>query len=242
MGIFGTWFNLQMENKTPPFSDPFSDELRGFGFVGIIAILLILFTGNVFIGNMIVLPVGAIIVLIWRWRSRTSWTDIGYARPGSWTRTFAIGILLGIGLKFVMKATVMPLFGADPVNQAYHFLAGNSAMMPAAIWAMIIAGFAEETVFRGYMFERLKKLAGTKKITRVIIVIFTSMVFGLGHYTTQGVTGVVHAFIVGLVYGTIVELTGKIWTVMIAHAAFNLTALAMIFWDVETYIAHLIFR
>lgn len=231
-----------MENNTPSFTDNFSDELRGFGLVGIVAILLILFTGNFFVGNMIVLPVGAILVLIWRWRSRTPWRDIGYAKPGSWSRTVAIGILFGIGLKFLMKALVMPLFGANPVNQAYHFLAGNSAMLPAAIWAMIIAGFSEETVFRGYMFERLKKLAGTKKVTRVLIVIFTSLVFGLGHYSNQGVTGVEQAFIVGLVFGTIVELTGKIWTVMIAHAAFNLTALVMIYWDVETYIAHLIFK
>ncbi len=29
---------------------------------------------------------------------------------------------------------------------------------------------------------------------------------------------------------------------MIAHAAFDLTALAMIYWNLETTVAHLIFR
>jgi hypothetical protein len=29
---------------------------------------------------------------------------------------------------------------------------------------------------------------------------------------------------------------------MVAHAAFDLTALAMIYWDLESKVAHLIFR
>ena len=57
-----------------------------------------------------------------------------------------------------MKAFLMPLLGADPVNQAYHFLVGNRALLPQGVWAMLAAGFGEETVFRGYAFERLGKL------------------------------------------------------------------------------------
>lgn len=29
---------------------------------------------------------------------------------------------------------------------------------------------------------------------------------------------------------------------MVAHAAFDLTALAIIYWDLESYVAHLIFK
>lgn len=32
----------------------------------------------------------------------------------------------------------MPLLGADPINQAYHYLAGNRAALPGAIYAMIV--------------------------------------------------------------------------------------------------------
>lgn len=242
MAIFGTLFNLQMVNKISSYNDPFAAQLRGFGIVGIIAILLILFTGNVFIGNMIVLPVGAMLVLVWRWKSCTPWHEIGYAKPKSWARTLAIGVLLGIIFKLVMKALVMPLFGAAPVNQAYHFLAGNTAMLPAAIWAMVIAGFAEETVFRGFLFERLKKIFGTGKNARIFIILLTSIIFGLGHYLNQGIPGVQQAIIVGIVYGTIFDLTGKIWVVMVAHSAFDLTALTMIYWDFESDVAHFIFK
>ena len=34
------------------------------------------------------------------------------------------------------------------------------------------------------------------------------------------------ALIVGLVYGSIMAFTGRIWLLMVAHAAFDLTALA----------------
>ena len=33
-------------------------------------------------------------------------------------------------------------------------------MLPLATYAMIRAGFSEETVFRGFLFERLGKLLG----------------------------------------------------------------------------------
>ncbi len=52
-----------------------------------------------------------------------------------------------------MKAVVMPLFGADPINRAYHFLAGNRAALPRAFYLMVVGGgFGEETVFRGFFF------------------------------------------------------------------------------------------
>jgi uncharacterized protein len=229
--------------ETPaPADDRFAADLRGFGWLGLLAILVIVLTGNMVVGRMVVVPVGALLVLLWTWRSRTPWREIGYARPRSWIGTLAIGVALGIALKFVMKAVVMPLLGADPINQAYHFLTGNRAMLPAAVWAMIVAGFGEETVFRGYLFERLGKLLGTGRPARTSIVLLTSVLFGLGHYSAQGLAGVEQATIVGLVYGTIFAITGRIWLLMCAHAAFNLTALAMIYWNLESDVAHLIFK
>lgn len=225
----------------PPSGDRLAAELRGFGPLGIVAILVIILSGNVSAGK-IVLPLGAILVLVWARWSRTPWREIGYVRPGSWTGTLAAGLAFGIAFKFLMKVIVMPLLGADPINQAYHYLAGNRAMLPAALWAMIVAGFAEETVFRGYMFERFGKLFGSGTGARASIVLLTSAWFGLDHYAVQGLAGTEQATIVGLVYGTIFAVTGRIWMLMLAHAAFDLTALAIIYWDLESNVAHLVFK
>jgi membrane protease YdiL (CAAX protease family) len=221
----------------------FAAELRGFGAIGILAILAIMFTGNIFVpGTMVVLPVGAVLVLVWARWSRTPWREIGYARPGSWIGTLAVGLLVGVVLKLLMKAVVMPLLGADPVNQAFHYLVGNRAMLPAAVWAMFAAGFGEETVFRGYMFERLGKLCGDGTGATVSIVALTTAWFAVSHYSLQGLAGVEQAAIVGVVFGTIYALTRGLWMLMFAHTAFDLTALAIIYLDLESRVAHLIFK
>jgi uncharacterized protein len=222
--------------------DPLAAELRGFGPLGVLAIIAIVLAGNVIVGPMVLLPIGAILALLWMRWSRTPWRDIGYVRPRSWIGTVAIGVAFGITFKFLMKAIVMPLLGADPANQAYHFLAGNRAVLPTAVLAMLTAGFAEETVFRGFMFERLGKLLGSGVWAKTFIVLVTSLWFGFGHYSIQGLAGMEQAMIVGLVYGTIFAVTGRIFMLMVAHAAFDLTALAIIYWNLETGIAHLVFK
>ncbi|MGI8898340.1 MAG: CPBP family intramembrane glutamic endopeptidase [Pyrinomonadaceae bacterium] len=221
----------------PPSDDPVAAGLRGFGTLGILAILVILVAGN-----YPFLPLSAILVLAWTWRSRTPWREIGYVWPRSWIAALVVGITFGIAFKVLMKAIVMPLLGAPPINQAFHYLAGNRAALPAAIYAMIVvAGFGEETVFRGYLFERLGKLFGRGVWAKTLIVLLTSVVFGLGHYSLQGLPGVEQATIFGLVFGTIMAVTGRIAMLMVAHAAFDLTALAMIYWNLESKVAHLIF-
>lgn len=231
-----------MGARTPlPPDDEFAAALRGFGPLGVLAIVVIVLAGNVTVGTVVV-PVGGLLVLAWvRW-SRTPWREIGYVRPRSWLPGLAVGLALGCVFKLLMKAIVMPLFGADPVNQAYHYLAGNRAMLPTAILAMVAAGFGEETVFRGFLFERLGKRFGSGVGARVSIVLLTSALFGLAHYPTLGLPGVEQALITGLVFGTIFAITGRIWLLMCLHGAFDLTALAIIYLDRESEVAHLLFK
>jgi hypothetical protein len=222
---------------TSSSEDRVAEGLRGFGPPGILAALLI------FTGNALFLPLSALLVLVWARASRTPWPEIGFARPQSWILSAVVGLAFGIAFKFVMKAIVMPLLGADPINHTYHYLSGNRAALPGALYLMIVgAGFGEETLFRGFLFERLGKLLGPGAGARILIVLITSVAFGLAHYSVQGVPGTEQATITGLVFGTIFAITGRLWTLMFAHAAFDLTALWMIYWNLETPVAHLVFH
>ena len=223
----------------PPLNadDSIDAALRRFGPLGILAILLILS------GNFLFSPISAILVLVWVQLSRTPWREIGFVRPKSWIASLVIGIAFGCAFKLLMKAIVMPLLGADPINQAYHYLAGNTAALPGMILTLIIvAGFGEETLYRGWMFERLGKLFGKAVWARTLIVLLTSVLFGLAHYSVQGLAGTEQAIITGLVFGTIFAVTGRIFLPMVVHAAFDLTALAIIYWNIETDVAHFIFK
>ncbi|MEO8504927.1 MAG: CPBP family intramembrane glutamic endopeptidase [Acidobacteriota bacterium] len=214
-----------------------AERLRGFGPLGVAAIVVI-----VVAGNFAFVPVGALLVLFWVGWSETPWREIGYVRPKSWLLSAGLGIVGGIALKLLMKAVVMPLLGAEPMNGAYHYLAGNRAALPGAIAAMIFAaGFGEETVFRGFLFERLGKLLGRGPYAKAAIVFLAALTLGLLHAREQGLAGVEQATLVGLVLGGIVARTGSLFGVMCAHAAFDLAALWMIYCDVESDVAHWIF-
>jgi membrane protease YdiL (CAAX protease family) len=219
-----------------PADDPVATQLRGFGPLGLLSILVIVLTS-------VVKPLGGLLVLLWAWRSHTPWRDIGYVRPKSWIGSLAVGVVFGCVFKLLMKAIVMPLLGAPEINSAYHYLIGNRAALPGLVFMMIVgAGFAEETLFRGYLFERLGKLFGTGAGAKVSIVLLTSALFALGHYSNLGLPGVEQAMITGLAFGTIFAITGRIWMVMCAHAAFDLAAVAIIYWNFEAAVAHLVFK
>ncbi|MEY2489357.1 MAG: protease family protein [Verrucomicrobiota bacterium] len=223
----------------PPLStdDRIAAALRGFGPLGILAILVIL------AGNFLFTPLSAILVLVWARLSRTPWREIGYVRPKSWIGSIGVGIVFGCAFKLLMKAIVMPLLVAPPINEAYHYLAGNTAALPGMLYMVTIgAGFGEETIFRGYAFERLGKLFGSGVWAKTLIVLLTAIWFGAIHYPVQGLAGAEQATIFGLVFGTIFAIRGRIFMLMVAHAAFDVTALALIYWNLETDVAHLIFR
>lgn len=219
----------------------FAAALRGFGPTGLLAILLIVLSGTITPGHVAV-PLGALLALAWVRSSGMPWRAIGYARPRSWIGGLAAGLAVGIALKMTMKALVLPLLGASPTNVANHDLVGNRGMLPAAIWMMLVAGFGEETVFRGFLFERLGTLFGSGTCARVAIVLLSSALFGLAHYADQGLAGAEQGAMTGLVFGTLFATTGSLWVPICAHAVFDLTALAIIYLDLETTVAHLIFK
>ena len=202
--------------------------LRGFGPLGLAAILIIL------AGNFLFAPLSAVLVLLWAYASQTPWHELGFVRPKSWTRSIVIGAFFGAVFKLVMKAIVMPLLGAPAVNAHYHFLTGNTAALPGMIATLIIvAGFGEETLYRGYMFERLGKLVGSSRRAKIAIVLITTTLFAAAHYPDQGIPGVEQAVFTGLVFGGIFAVTGELFMLMVAHATFDLVALALIYWNVE---------
>ena len=214
-----------------------AQSLRGFGPLGLAALLVIL------AGALLGPIVSSLLILLWAYLSKTPWSALGFVRPRSWPATVAAGVAFGIALKLVMKAVVMPLLGAPPVNAAYHFLAGNPAALPGMLAAVIIgAGFGEEVFFRGYLFERIDRLLGGGRAALTAIVLFTAALFAAAHYQNQGVPGVEQAAVTGLVFGTMFAWRRQIWVVMLAHAAFDVTAVALIYWNLEEPAARLLFR
>ena len=221
-----------------PENDRFAADLRGFGPVGLGAILVI------FLGAIVASGWGAgLLVLLWAYRSRTPWRELGFAPQKGWPLTIAGGVLFGAALKLLHKSVILPLLGIEPVNPVYHFLVGNTLALPGMVFTVLVsAAFGEETFYRGYLFERIGKLLGGGARSKLVALVVSSSLFGAAHLVDQGRNGAVQAVIVGLVFGGIFAVTGRLWFLMIAHAAFDLTAVAIIYLDLETRVAHWFFK
>src|SRR5581483_9811825 len=141
--------------------ESFAARLSGFGPVGMLGIAIIL------AGAVVNSLVAATLVVLWVVLSKTPWSAIGYVRPRNYVATIAGGVAFGVALKVLLKAVVMPLLGADPINRAYHFLAHNSAALPGfLLFVVVSAGWGEETFWRGYLFERLEHKFGSSAVTK----------------------------------------------------------------------------
>jgi membrane protease YdiL (CAAX protease family) len=225
------------EPRPAATGDRFAASLRGFGPLGLVAIVVVL------LGNALFTPLSAILALLWARLARIPLSELGFVRPQRWVATVLGGVAFGAALKLVMKSVVMPLFGADPVNQAFHYLAANTAALPWVLYAVTVgAGFGEETIFRGFAFERLRRLLGTSAAATVVIVVFIAVWFGAEHYSLQGLAGVQQATVVGLIFGAVFAATRRLPMLIIAHAAFDIVAVALIYWELETAVARAFFR
>ena len=216
----------------------FRDSLRGLGPFGTIAFLIVT------AGAFVFMPIAAALILIWAWISRTPWREIGLAAPKSWIGGAVAGIAIGIALKFLLKAVILPYLGAQAVNHnVLHDLGLHTTdAIGLAAYSIYGGGFAEELVFRGYLFERSAKVFGKSTLAILVTLIVVSALFGSAHWQ-QGPFAMIQAVITGLAFGSIYLATGrKLWIPMFAHAAFDIASVWMIYYGTETQIAHLVFK
>jgi membrane protease YdiL (CAAX protease family) len=212
--------------------------LRGGGWVGFLVLIFILAVTYCF-GPRI----GAPVVLLWAWWTKLPWRDLGFRRPKSWALVIVGGIIAGVASKLLMKTVVMPLLGAPDINPAFQWLVHNTAKLPGTLFSVIVfAGFCEEIIARGFLFERLGRLIGTSRIALVAAILITSTLFGAAHYPEQHWMGVQQAFILALVDGAIFAITRQLWFLIIMHAAFDIVACLIIYFGIETRLAHLFFH
>jgi membrane protease YdiL (CAAX protease family) len=221
----------------PPQSHSTATRLRGAGPLGIVAVVIIA------AGSLAGPLVGAVLVLTWAQLSATPLAALGLRMPRRWPIVALRGATLGVALKLVSKAFVMPLLLAPPLNATYHYLEGNASALPWIVLTVLAqASVSEELLFRGYLFERMGRWLGRSRVALVATVLVSTTLFALAHYPDQRWPGVQQAVLTGVVFGSVFASRGELALVMVAHAAYDLLAITLIYLGWESRVAHLLFR
>ena len=152
-----------------------------------------------------------------------TWTDVGLGPIG-----FIASLLLAALLVFIFSN--FPWFVADQTQDlAFSVMAPGFNRVLAFLTLVVVAPIAEEIIFRGWLYGKLREKLNGKlsEIWGIIISSFiASFVFGLVHL--QWNVGV-NVFALSIVLCAMREITGTIYAGMLTHMIKNGVAFYLIY-------------
>lgn len=159
---------------------------------------------------------------ILHWRSR-SWGEIGMRAPH--LADLGRGLVVLFAGFAVNAALVLTIYSFQPEALRSHLtdlqsIAGSlteGVPLAAVLALLFLVGIYEEIVARGLLLTRSRQLFGGIAVP----VIFSSVLFGLGHFY-QGVFGVVQTAVFGAVLAALTLRFGTLWPAIFAHSAINM--------------------
>ncbi len=173
--------------------------------------------------------------------SRTTKQELGLTRFPDWYDLFwapvsfvVYSLLAGILLMIV--TSILPGFDADEVQDiGFENLAAYYEYILAFITLVIIAPVAEEVLFRGYLYGKLRKY-----MPMVGAVLLSATLFALLHlnFGTDAESGefvvsqwnvVLGILPLGIVLAVLREKTGSVWASILLHALKNGVAFYLLF-------------
>ncbi|HEU5122338.1 MAG TPA: type II CAAX endopeptidase family protein [Candidatus Saccharimonadales bacterium] len=144
-----------------------------------------------------------------------SWLDIGLAPAG-------LVIYLILTAIFTSVALIVPGFDANQMQETgFANLSHRYEYFLAFATLVVIAPLAEEILFRGYLYGKLRKY-----IPVWLAVLLTSLLFAAVHGQWNVAVDV---FALSLVLCTLREITGNIWASFLLHVLKNGIAYYLLF-------------
>lgn len=152
-------------------------------------------------------------------KNTTSLKEIGINRLPSWTDILLspAALIIYLLISVILSTIFAMIFPSIDLNQAqetgFNNLTQNYEYYLAFIALVILAPVAEEVIFRGYLYGKLKKY-----VPIWAAIIMTSVVFGAVHGAWNLA---IDTFALSIIMCTLRELTGNIWSSILLHMTKN---------------------
>lgn len=174
------------------------------------------------------LTIGIVIGVPYLWKHYTvSLQTLGLSRLPSWTDiglaplTYVVYVVV-LATTLALLTSWLPSFPIDEVQDiGFQTFGSRSDNILAFMVLVVLAPIAEETLFRGYLYGKLKTY-----VPVVWAAVVTSLLFALVHF--QWNVGI-DVFILSLFLCGLRSLTGSIWAGVLVHMIKNGVAYYILF-------------
>lgn len=160
-------------------------------------------------------------------KQKTTREDVGLHRMPSWMDILwapagLVAYLILTSIMMLVAATLLPFVdinqaqdtGIGPITSQYQYIL-------AFISLVVLAPVAEEVLFRGYLFGKLRKFTPVW-----VAIVITSLLFGLVHF--QWNVGI-DTFALSVVMCLLRVVSGSLWPAILLHMIKNGTAFYFLF-------------
>lgn len=158
---------------------------------------------------------------------KTTKTEIGLSRLASWTDILLMpaGLIVYLILASTLIVIAQKIIPGFDVKQAqdvgFSHINRQYEVLLAFVTLVIVAPIAEEILFRGYLFGKLKKT-----IPVWLAIIVTSLSFGFIHGAWNLA---IDTFALSVILCILRQITGNIWSPILLHMAKNGIAFYFLF-------------
>jgi len=162
----------------------------------------------------------ALLIASWgatRWLDHRPFKTIGFELHKGWWKELLLGLLAGMVILAVvvllLRLTGRLSFSTQPLS-----FSGTLRALVSSLFLFLIAAAAEEVMLRGFPFQALMRDHGP-----LLALIFTSIIFGLGHIWNPNVSAlaIVNTVLAGVWLGISYLNTGNLWFPIAMHCGWN---------------------
>lgn len=134
-----------------------------------------------------------------------------------------VALIMGISINIINEYLLTQMIKIEIFKEAFQrfmFLAEmmrNTNIIISILGIGIIGPVIEEIIFRGLLFDELKKVMPVS-----LVIIIQGVAFGIYHFN---IIQFIYATLIGLLLGVVYALTKNIWPMIIIHIVNNICAL-----------------
>lgn len=199
------WFNIPLESAVRPAL-----------LQTVVAIIVYILTIAIVIGVPYIVRRQQTSLTVLGLDRLPSWSDIGLAPVAFVLYLLVTAVALAVAVAWI------PGFPVDQVQDVgFKSLGSRLDNILAFMTLVVLAPLAEETLFRGYLYGKLKGY-----VPAIYAALATSLLFGIAHF--QWNVGI-DVFILSLILCGLRSLTGSIWAGVLVHMMKNAVAYYILF-------------